>query len=55
MTWAVLVIAALLAVGVIAPWALRRWRLRRGAPELKPYDRNLRKRWGRRPHGGDDL
>lgn len=50
MTWAVIVIAALLALGVIAPLALqafRRWRLRSEAPELKPYDEDLRARRGR--------
>lgn len=47
MTWAVITIAVLLAAGVIAPRALRWWRLRRGAPELRPYDENLRERRGR--------
>lgn len=50
MTWAVVIIAALVTVALIGPptlRAFRRWRLRRGAPELEPYDRDLRKRRGR--------
>lgn len=50
MTWAVVTIAALVTLALILPWvirAFRRWRLRRGAPELKPYDDDLRARRGR--------
>lgn len=50
MTWAVLTIAALVTLALVLPWALRgfrRWRLRRGAPGLRPYDEDLRARRGR--------
>lgn len=50
MTWAVIVIAALVTVALVLPWALRgfrRWRFKSEAPGLKPYDDDLRARRGR--------
>lgn len=55
MTWpfiafAVLYLAAAFALLLALPWprrAFRRWRLRRQAPELRPYDPDLRARRGR--------